>query len=295
MFVTRRDFMKLCGASAATLGLGAGEMDRLFASVTGPAAPSVIWLQGSGCTGCSVSFLNRIGPTAPQTVADILISKINLAYHPNVMGALGDLAVAAAEAAYDSGRFILVVEGGIPTAFNGAACWAWTYGGRDVTFQEAATSLADQAAHVLCVGTCACYGGMSAAPPNPTSVKGVRDLVARDVINVPGCPPHPDWIVWTLAQILLSSPIPLDRQGRPVMLFPAKIHDRCPRKGLEETSVWGQDLRCLKDLGCRGPDCYASCQAGLWNGNVNWCVDANVPCHNCTDPAFPFAPIFKNG
>lgn len=294
MFVTRRDFVKYCSASAAALGLGMDGLGKLEAAVTGPGKPPVIWLQGSGCTGCSVSFLNRFTPSAPQSVADILISKINLAYHPNVMAAAGDLAVSAAEQAFNTGRYILIVEGGVPAAFGGAACWAWTLDGQDVTFLEAVTGLAGRAVHVLAVGTCACYGGMSAAGPNPTGVTGVSQVTGRPVVNIPGCPPHPDWIVWGLVQILLGLPVDLDQAGRPVVLYSAKVHDHCPRREAEEAEIFGVDRSCLEELGCRGPECYASCPATGWNNGANWCVDANVPCHNCTAPGFPFTSLLKS-
>lgn len=295
MHVTRRDFVKFCAASAAALGLTPADMLKLDQVFAGSNAPSVIWLQGSGCTGCSVAFLNRIGPEAPRNVAEMLINKINLVYHPNVMGAAGEMAVAAAEAAFNSKRYILVVEGGIPAGFGGAACWAWTYGGQDVTFLEAVTTLADGAMHLVAAGTCACYGGMSAAPPNPTGVTGLRNLVNRSVVNIPGCPTHPDWVAWALVNLLLGNRLDLDQHGRPLALFNSTVHDRCPRREMEDTSTWGVDNRCLEELGCRGPETRANCPALKWNNGVNWCVDGNAPCYGCTEPGFPYAPILAQG
>lgn len=293
MNVSRRDFVKYCAAAGAVLGLAPGDLLRLDTLLAAPNAPSVIWLQGSACTGCSVAFLNRISPAAPRSTAEVLINKVSMVYHPNVMGAAGEMAVAAAEAAFDSGRYILVVEGGIPTNFGGAACWAWTYGGRDVTFQEAVTGLAEGATHILAVGTCACFGGLPAAPPNPTGVKPLQQLTDRAVVHIPGCPPHPDWVAWGLVNLLLGNRIDLDSNGRPVALYNSTIHDRCPRKGMEETSQWGVDLRCLKELGCRGPQTRTNCPALKWNGGVNWCVDGNAPCYGCTEPGFPYSPMLN--
>jgi hydrogenase small subunit len=290
--ISRRDFLRYCGMSAAAIGLTAGDYGRLQTLLAAPNGPVVIWLQGSGCTGCSMSFLNRISPRSPQQVADILIHKINLIYHPNIMGAAGELAVAGVQAAYEDGRYYLVVEGGVPTAFDGSACWAWTTGGQDVTFQEAAVELGQRAAGVIGVGTCACYGGIPAAPPNPTGVVPLADLIEKPVVNIPGCPPHPDWITFGIVAGLLGMPLDLDRHGRPMALFNREIHDKCPRRDREEVETWGVDHACLEELGCRGPHAMVGCNVGLWNNGTNWCVDANAPCYNCVDPQFPFAVMF---
>src|SRR5512136_1879138 len=105
MKISRWDFLKFCGISAATLGLSASDMLRLKEVLASPNSPPVIWLQGSACTGCSVSFLNRISTTAPLTVADLLTNpsatqSINLIYHPNLMALAGESAVAEAEKSY---------------------------------------------------------------------------------------------------------------------------------------------------------------------------------------------------
>ena len=61
--------------------------------------------------------------------ANVLIDAVNLVYYPNLMAAAGQDAVAEAEAVYTKGGYVLAVEGGIPTAFGGNACYAWTYNG----------------------------------------------------------------------------------------------------------------------------------------------------------------------
>ena len=209
------DFLRLCTASSAALALSPLDIFRLEQALANPAGPSVLWLQGAGCTGCSVSLLNRVAPTAPTTAADLLINTINLAYHPNLMAAAGDTAVAVAREVYNAGGYVLAVEGGIPTAFGGNACWAWAENGHDVTFADAVTSLSSRAAAVLSVGTCAAWGGISAAYPNPTGVKGVSTVLGKATVNIPGCPPHPDWMVWTIAKLLTGSLGSLDEYGRP--------------------------------------------------------------------------------
>jgi hydrogenase small subunit len=285
--ISRRDFLKYCGMGAATLGLTLSDLGKLEKAFANPSGPSVIWIQGGSCTGCSESFLNRISTTTPKTAADVLINTINLVYHPNLMAAAGQDAVSSAKAAYDKGGYVLAVEGGVPTAFGGCACWAWTYNGVEVTFQSVVQDLAAKAAAILCIGTCAAWGGIPAAPPNPAGIKGVKALTGKTTINIAGCPTHPDWIVWGVAQLLLNNPVPLDSYGRPTALFNRTIHDRCPRRETEEASTFGIDKRCLEELGCRGPQTKGSCPQSLWNNQVNWCIDANGPCIGCTEPTFP--------
>ncbi|MCU0580173.1 MAG: hydrogenase small subunit [Desulfobacterota bacterium] len=287
MNISRRDFLKYCGLSAAAVGLSATDLTLLEKALASPTGPSVIWLQGSGCTGCSESFLNRISTEGPATAADVLVNAINLVYHPNLMSLAGQDAVAQAQAAYEKGGYLLAVEGGIPTAFGGRACYAWTYNETEVTFEQAVKGLAEKAAGILCVGTCAAWGGIPAAPPNPTGVKGVKEVTGRNTINIPGCPTHPDWIVWAVVQLLTNQPIALDGYGRPTHFFSTSVHDLCPRQGNVVAQNYGRDHQCLMDLGCRGPLTMANCPMQKWNNRVNWCVDANAPCIGCTEPGFP--------
>jgi hydrogenase small subunit len=296
MKITRRDFLKFCGATAATLGLGATDLGRLKKVLAAPDGPSVIWLQGSACTGCSISFLNLISATAPATAADVLTNSINLIYHPNLMALAGDPAVAEIEKAYHTGGYLLAIEGGVPTKFKGKACLAWSYDDEEVTFQQAVVDLSSRAAGILCVGTCASFGGIASAPPNPTGVKGVKAVTGKTTINLAGCPTHPNWIAWTVVQLLLGNSIALDSLGRPKDLFPGyTVHDLCYRQGTVKADSFGLDYRCLQDLGCRGPETIANCPISRWNGEVNWCVDANAPCIGCTNANFPGpSPFYRS-
>lgn len=296
MNLSRRDFLRYCGLSAAALGLSATDLGFLQQALANPAAPSVVWLQGAGCVGCSISLLDRVSPTAPATtVADLLINSINLAYHPSLMSAAGESAVAAAQSVYNKGNYILVVEGGIPTAFGGAACFAWRTGGKDYTFMEVVKTYAAKAAAIVCVGTCAAWGGIPAAPPNPTGVVGVKTLTGKTTINIPGCPAHPDHVVWGIVQLLLGNAVPLDAYGRPSAVYGFTVHQQCPRNGAVKAEAFADDGHCLMDLGCRGPVTYNNCPVLRWNNGVSWCVQNNAPCIGCANPDFPTAAPFYSG
>lgn len=293
MLVSRRGFLGLCRDAAGALGLSALHLSNLEKALAAPNGPAVLWLQGAACTGCSVSFLNYYSPTAPKTAAEVLISTINLAYHPTVMSATGDLAATAVNEAMAKGNYILVVEGGIPTAFGGFAGVAWRSGGKQVTMQQAVISLAARASKIICVGQCAGFGGIPAAGPNPAGIRSVNAVTLKNTINIAGCPPHPNWMVWGIVNAINNTVGTLDESGRPVALYGKTVHDRCPRKGREAAHTYGLDNQCLKELGCRGPQTRALCNTMKWNNGQNWCVDANAQCIGCTSASFPDTRGFR--
>jgi hydrogenase small subunit len=306
MHVSRRTFLKYVGLSAGALGLDAMDLGLLKKALADPNGPSVVWLHGSSCTGCSVSLLNRISDAVgePPTITEVLTGAINLIYHPTVMASAGDPAVAALKQVYRNGNYIVVFEGGVPTAFNGYPCMTYSYNGVEVTHMQAVQEFAARAAVIICVGTCASFGGIPAAGSNPTQVVSVHDLTGRPTINISGCPANPDWVVWAIVQLLQGHPVTLDADGRPVDLYakklngaaaPSFIHEKCPRNkdvnsGAPDVATqYGQDGRCLINLGCRGPVTKARCEGG-WNGlaeHANWCIGVNAPCQGCTEKTFP--------
>jgi hydrogenase small subunit len=293
MRISRRDFLKYCTASAAVLGLQStlGPLGKVLATGGGP---PIIWLSAASCTGCTVSLANRISGSAPVDLADLLINTINLAYHPNLMGSAGDLAVQTLRTV-DDGSFILAVEGGIPTVYNGHTCILWSENGADITAMAAVSELAARAAAVLSIGTCASFGGIPGGSPNPTGIRSVQSVTGRSTINIPGCPPHPDWIVWTIAQLLAGNNPSLDSYGRPTALYGSTVHSRCPRRGSSWATSPSETGLCLNNLGCKGRLTYADCAARKWNNGVNWCVGSDSLCQGCTQSGFPdqFAPLYS--
>ena len=285
--------MKYCTLSAAALGLTSvlGPLEKVLANTDGP---PILWLKGAGCTGCTVSLANLISNSAPVDIADLLINVIDLDYHPTLMGAAGDLATEILNDA-SAGTFILVVEGAIPTIYNGSTCTIYEQDGQPVTALSAVQSLAPQAAVVLSVGTCASFGGISGAAPNPTGAQSVSAVTGVSTINIPGCPPHPDWIVWTIANLLAGTSISLDSQSRPTALYGSTVHSQCSRQDLEWATSLSDTGLCTNSLGCKGRQTYADCPTRKWNNGVNWCVGADSLCQGCTEREFPdeFAPLFS--
>ena len=295
MRIHRRQFLKYCIGSAAALGLPltvVGKLEQALAD-DGAQLPKVIWLNAANCTGCTISLANRFSNQGPKDVVDLLTGYIDLAFHPNLMAAAGDLAVQCLKDAEKSG-FILAVDGGIPTAFDGHTCTLWTEDGEDITAKAAVQRLAPKAAAILSIGTCASFGGIPAANPNPTGIASVSEIAGKTTINIPGCPTHPDWIVWTVASLLAGEIPELDDRGRPRLLFNEEIHKKCPRKGTGEAKIFGEE-KCLKELGCKGEKTKADCHIRQWNNGTNWCIGANAICLGCTEDGFPdkFSPFYK--
>jgi hydrogenase small subunit len=249
-------------------------------------------------------MLNRIAPGQPgSTIDDVLINAINLMYHSVVMSSAGEPAAVLAMKAKREGEYVLVIEGGIPTRFEGGACSLWSYQGQEVTMQVAVAELAQHTSVILAVGTCAAFGGIPKAPPNPTDVQSVSEFLAnqsitgKTLINISGCPAHPDWTIGTIVKLLLAEPIELDAHLRPLAFYGMNVHEHCPRNESAPThegfaTTFGQDLLCLEDLGCRGPDTFGGCPNHRWNNGVNWCVDCNGMCIGCTEPDFPGGAIY---
>ncbi|MBI5684480.1 MAG: hydrogenase small subunit [Verrucomicrobia bacterium] len=303
MTVSRREFFRYCVASATSLGLLPAQLKALHAALASSNLPKVVWLHGASCNGCSVSLLNRIADTAPATtVDDLLINNIDLIYHTVVMSAAGDLAVSALKQQISAGGYVLVVEGGVSTAFGGHACTVWTENGKDVTFQDALKLAASKAVAIISAGTCAAYGGIPAAGPNPTGIQSVSAFLGKPTVNIPGCAMHPDWFIGTVVQFILGNPIDLDEFGRPTAIFGRTIHSTCPYNPANGSTAgyattFGGSPKCLRMLGCRGPGTFGNCDSLRWNNGVSWCAQSGAPCIGCTEPTFPgpdplYAPIY---
>lgn len=270
----------------------------------------VIYLQTAGCSGCAVSLLNAASPTIKNVLIDQIVPgvHINLRFHPVIMAAAGDMAIQAMEdtAERKKGEYVFVVDGAVPSD-DGAVYGA--IGERDgspVTMQQRVIELARDSLAVIALGTCAAFGGISAAAPNPTGARSVKSVldengITKPVINIPGCPPHPDWFVGTVASVILKG-LPaaddLDDLLRPRAFYGKLIHENCPRRAYFDEGKFAKkfgDEGCLYELGCKGPITYADCPLRRWNSGTNWVIGAGAPCNGCTQPEFPdqTAPFYE--
>jgi hydrogenase small subunit len=287
--------------------------DALAGTTTGE-RPPVLWLAGQSCTGCSVSLLNTTHPS----IADVLLKVISLNYHGTVMGGEGELAAASIfeTAKANKGKFFLAVEGAVPVEASGKYCVVADYRHKEYTLVDMLKIVAPDAAAILAVGTCAAFGGIPAAKGSTTGAKSVSaflkaNSIATPVVNLGGCPPHPDWIVGTIALALkliqekglaegLGEVVKaLDADGRPKPFYGDNVHEGCPFvKAYDDgkmSAAFTQKDGCRYDLGCNGPTAHCASPARNWNGGVNWCVE-NATCIGCTEKNFPDgqSPFYSN-
>ena len=270
----------------------------------------VVWLQGGGCSGCAVSLLNSFSPAAAGVVLSELTpgKHLSLRFLMTVMAGQGQQVVDILrdEPVGNKGGYVLVMEG---TLQLGDEMFA-TLGeadGREIPIHEHAADLARGAMAVVAIGTCASFGGIPAGEGNLTGAASMKTLLEREgidvpLINIPGCPPHPDWVTGSLAAVAMygleAVAADLDELKRPRMYYGRNIHETCPRRADFDAGRFAAkfgDPGCLYQLGCKGPVTFADCPTRMWNSGTNWCVGAGSPCHGCVEPDFPdrLSPLYE--
>jgi hydrogenase small subunit len=291
--LSRRDFMKFCATIAATMALPKGADAQIAEAIAKKERPSVIWLHHQECTGCSESLLRAEHPTLEKLILDI----ISLDYHETLFAAAGHQAEAARLSAMEKnkGKYLLVVEGAIPTKDGGIYCKVGGHTSLDLTRE-----CAQNAAAVIAIGSCASWGGMPSTPPNPTGSKGVREALGRnDIVTIPGCPPNPYNFLSTVVHFLTFGSLPkVDDKGRPLFAYGRLIHENCERRAHFDAGrfalEFGDDGHrkgyCLYKIGCKGPETYANCPSLLFNdiGTGSWPVGTGHPCIGCTEQHIGF-------
>ncbi len=246
----------------------------------------LIWFEANACSGDSISTLNAVKPNLRQVLLDIL----DVRYWNTLMPLQGEEAIQRLTSTVEEGGFFLAVEGAIATGDHGNYTVPFRLQGRNFTSEDLLRWMAPQAKYIIAVGTCACFGGPSAARPNPTTSKGVWEIIINPVINVAGCPINPDWLLGTLFHLIWSGFPEVDRYQRPVLFYGETIHSRCQRRSYFDNGTFAKrlgDPECLFSLGCMGPVTGSDCPNRMWNNHLSWPVKANTPCIGCTKSGFP--------
>ncbi len=289
--VSRRDFMKWASATTAMLMLPA-----TFTPLVAEAAElmnrvPVIWIELQDCAGNSEALLRSDGPKVDEILLDI----ISLEFHETLMSPSGHQAEKQLEEAIEhfKGKYILFVEGSVPRGIDGQF---GTIGAKAETFIDHLTRVSNDAAAVVAVGSCATFGGIPAAAPNPTDAVGVMDVVkGKPIINIPACPANPSNMVGVILHYVLTGQVPeLDSLLRPKFAFGYRIHDNCERRAHfdagEFVEEWGDEGAknnfCLYKMGCKGPMTFNNCSIIRYNEGVNWPIGVGRGCIGCSEPDF---------
>jgi hydrogenase small subunit len=290
--ISRRTFLKYSTSLASLLALPGGMIPVFAEKLANARRLPVIWLSFQECTGCTESLTRSNAPT----LENLLFNFISLEYHHTLMAAAGTAAESAREAARTSehGRYLLIVDGSIPT-LNGYS----TIAGIDNL--DMLRMSVEGASAVIAIGSCASFGGLPAAAPNPTAAMGVATLMKnklippKSLINIPGCPPIPLVISGVLAHYLAFAHFPaLDGLARPMNSYGNTVHERCPRYHFYKEQKFAERFDdegarkgwCLYKLGCKGPTTHNACSTLKWNTGSSSPIDAGHPCLGCSEPGF---------
>jgi len=285
--ISRREFLRFCAVIGGTLALPAGFGSQIAEALEKAKKLPVVWLEFQDCAGCTESFLRASHPTTAEIVLDVL----SVDYHETIMAASGHLAEEAKHHTMEAGGYLLVVEGAIPLADGGVYCCVSGQTVEDLLMEAAAS-----AAAVIAVGSCATFGGLPKAAPNPTGAVGVMDLIKdKPVVNLPGCPLNVVNLTATIVHYLTFNELPeMDDLHRPLFAHGARIHDNCERRGHfdagEFVMEWGDEGHrkgwCLYKMGCKGPIAFFNCPTVRWNEGTSWPVASGHGCIGCALPDF---------
>lgn len=242
--------------------------------------PKFVWLELTACSGNIISLMDGADPGIDYMMSQM----VDFVFDNSLSAAEGECAMRQLFDVLDD-EYIVAVEGAVATKNNGLYNIIGEWLGQPVTAWDAIKILGEKAKYVIAVGACASHGGFSAATPNPAQCISVQAaLPDRLVINLTGCPCHPDWFLGTLSHLLVYGLPALDSFNRPLIFYGNTIHEKCERRSYFDAGIFAERLgepTCMFRVGCKGPITYTDCPIREWNQHVNWPVQDNTPCIGC--------------
>jgi ferredoxin hydrogenase small subunit len=265
---------------------------------------NIVWLQSGGCSGCTMSLLCA---EQPDLLTLSQMQGWHWRYFPSLSpqlphgldGLLADV---------EGGRWeldVLCLEGAVMTGPDESGAYHLA-AGMDLAMHDVIMRFVAHARHVVAVGSCAAFGGITAAGTNPGDARGLQyqhnlsggvlpaDFRAKGglpVINIAGCPVHPDWVTETLLLLQQGAltEADLDPLNRPRFYADKLVHHGCSRNEYYEYKASAEhpgELGCMMEhLGCMGTLAHADCNQRGWNGG-SCCTEGGYPCVDCTAPTF---------
>jgi NiFe hydrogenase small subunit HydA len=265
---------------------------------------TLLWLQSGGCGGCSLSLLCAEGP---DLITGFEAAGIEVLWHPSFSLETGSELIEILEKIITGEQQLdfLCLEGSAMCGPNGTGKFHMMAGtGRPMI--DWIKDLSACAKHVVAVGSCAAFGGITAAGDNEVEAVGLAydgkepgGLLGSDfhsssglpVVNIAGCPTHPNWVLETLMALAFGTftEEQMDDLERPRSYTDHLVHHGCPRNEFYEFKASAEqpsDLGCMMEhMGCLGTQARADCNTRLWNGSGS-CLRGGYACINCTAPKF---------
>ena len=292
--ISRRSFLKFCSTTASLLALPPNALPAFSENLRNSIRPPVIWLSFQECTGCTESLTR----SHDLTIEQLLFDYLSLDYHHTLQAASGEAAENARleVMGHTFGKYLLIVDGSIPIQNGGVYS---TIAGK--TNLQLLKECIPGAAAVIAIGSCAAFGGLPAASPNPTGATSVPTLMEKGLIsrkklvNLPGCPPLPIAISGVLAHFLAFERFPaLDSLNRPLSFYGNTVHGGCSRYHFYQEEKFAEKFDdegarkgwCLFKLGCKGPVTHNTCSVYKWNQGTSFPIESGHPCIGCSEPNF---------
>ena len=250
--------------------------------MTSKQKPTVVWFQAITCNGNTHSLLS-----ANSSRLELFFDSFNLIYHPSltIEKTLDDILNQKEQIDF------LLIEGAITSNEKFFSI------SNDTTF-NLLNKLALKSKYIIAVGSCASNGGIHAKFTQNNDIKGINDSIDKEtinklehtIVNLTGCPVHPEWILQTLFSLRDYGKMNLDEEKRPKELYSTLAHHGCTRNEYFEWKIegsFGAKEGCLfYDQGCRGPMTHSSCNKILWN-DISSKTRVGMPCIGCTESDFP--------
>ncbi|BAK73786.1 Ni/Fe hydrogenase [Arcobacter defluvii] len=244
--------------------------------------PTIVWFQAITCNGNTHSLLS-----SNSNRFELFLNSFNLIYHPSltINNSLEYILENQKEIDF------LLVEGSISSN-------EFIFSISNDSSKNLLEKLALRSKYIIAVGSCASFGGIHAKFTQNDDICGIKEALENNnlqtlihpIINLSGCPVHPEWIFQTLFSLKTFGKIDLDEVGRPKELYSTLAHHGCTRNEYFEWKVegnFGQKEGCLfYNQGCRGPMTHSSCNKILWN-EISSKTRVGMPCIGCTETDFP--------
>ncbi len=265
---------------------------------------NLLWLQSGGCGGCTLSLL---GAESPDLLTTFDSAGIRLLWHPSLseQSASGLHELLQQIINGDIRLDLFCLEGSVIQGPDGSGLFH-RLSGSDRPMRDWIHDLSKVAHYSIAIGSCAAFGGITSGGGNPSEACGLQfensvpggllgesfnAIEGLPVINIAGCPVHPNWVTESLLQIAHGdmNRQELDEFNRPRSYTDHLVHHACPRNEFYEfkaSAAKPSDLGCLmENMGCLGTQAHADCNIRPWNGEGS-CIRGGYACINCTQPGF---------